>query len=78
MEWKLSEQLKGKQEMRKKREKEEKKMGVCQSCVFEWWEIYYGNKKKSGADWFVDLKLSKKWKGKWEKKDGFCQVVDLK
>jgi len=26
----------------------------------------------------VDLKISKKWKGKWEKKDGFCRVVYLK
>ena len=33
--------------------------------------------KKDGVDWIVDLKLTKKWKGKWEKKDGFCQVVDL-
>ena len=33
--------------------------------------------KKDGVDWIVDLKLTKKWKGKWEKKDGFCRVVDL-
>ena len=25
----------------------------------------------------MDLKLSKKLKGKWEKKDGCCRVVDL-
>ena len=24
--------------------------------------------KKDGVDWIVDLKLTKKWKGKWEKK----------
>ena len=34
--------------------------------------------KKDGVDWIVDLKLTKKWKGKWEKKDGFCRVVYLK
>ena len=33
--------------------------------------------KKDGVDWIVDLKFTKKWKGKWEKKDGFCRVVDL-
>ena len=33
--------------------------------------------KKDGVDWIVDLKLTKKWKGKWKKKDGFCRVVDL-
>ena len=33
--------------------------------------------KKDGFDWIVDLKLSKKLKGKWEKKDGCCRVVDL-
>ena len=26
----------------------------------------------------MDLKISKKWKGKWEKKDGFCYVLYLK
>ena len=34
--------------------------------------------KKDGVGWIVDLKISKKWKGKWGKKDGFCQVVCLK
>ena len=33
--------------------------------------------KKDGVDWIVDLKFTKKWKEKWEKKDGFCRVVDL-
>ena len=34
--------------------------------------------KKDGFDWIVDLKLSKKLKGKWEKKNGCCRVVYLK
>ena len=34
--------------------------------------------KKDGVGWIVDLKISKKLKGKWEKKDGFCRVVYLK
>ena len=33
--------------------------------------------KKNGVDWIVDLKISKKLKGIWEKKDGFCRVVDF-
>ena len=38
-------------------------------------------KKIEKKDWVsqvVDLKLTKKLEGKWEKKDGCCQVVYLK
>ena len=30
--------------------------------------------KKDGVDWIVDLKLSKKWKGEWEKKIGVAKL----
>ena len=33
---------------------------------------------KDRFDWIVDLKISKKLKGKWEKKVGCCRVVYLK
>ena len=34
-------------------------------------------KKKDGFVWIVDLKLRRKLKGKQEKNNGCCQVVDL-
>ena len=40
--------------------------------------LWKTKKKKDGFDWIVDLKVSKILKGKWDKNDGFCQVVYLK
>ena len=35
------------------------------------------HKKKDGFVWIMDLKLRRKLKGKQEKNNGCCQVVDL-
>ena len=37
-------------------------------------DLLWEQKKKDVVDWIVDLKINKKWKGKWEKKDGFAEL----
>ena len=61
--------------LRIKRERRKKSWGLDQV-------VYLNNKrftirtkeKNDGFDWIVDLKLSKKWKGKWEKKMGVAKL----
>ena len=36
--------------------------------------LWQTKKKKDGFDWIVDLKLSKKLKGKWKKKMGVAEL----
>ena len=43
--------------------------------LYEWKNEWMNEwMKKNGVDWIVDLKLTKKWKGKWEKKMGFAEL----
>ena len=79
MDLKIRKKLKEKSIKKERKKKEEKKDGgLPKLCIWIMKDLLWERKKKRRAEWIVDLKLSKRLEGKWEKKNGLCQVVYLK